>query len=400
MALLLGAVFAGAFFSAEAAIVTPGGLAATPSGTDLILSFPTTSPNFYRVQASPDLQNWTNSPMGAPGDGTVKSVTMSNAVSGSQGFYRLVVQSPLNLYLPQGTAFSILGYSCGGISEHISAGFNVSNGLPSGVVGLSTTCNGSGRGGNSTTHTASALVTWDLSGNVISAIPLTNGVTAGPTMGTDGLGDYVYNSGALAYLVVPPPGPPTRVTAAQSGDQFQVSWTPNVANPATINSSTLTATPVNSPASVLTTTVTGAATSGVITTLEPSTIYRITVVNTTIGGSSPPSAPVSVATSPATVAPEAPAGDTASWSNPDPSGTTDTLIASWQAADPGNSPVDEYQVTITGSDGGGTFTQTVSGTILTTYFTEDYIPNWSVTVQAHNAAGWGPVSAAYHLGGL
>jgi hypothetical protein len=62
--------------------------------------------------------------------------------------------------------------------------------------------------------------------------------------------------------------------------------------------------------------------------------------------------------------------------------------------------VDEYQVTITGSDGGGTFTQTVSGTILTTYFTEDPTPNWSVTVQAHNAAGWGPVSAAYHLGGL
>ena len=30
----------------------------------------------------------------------------------------------------------------------------------------------------------------------------------------------------------------------------------------------------------------------------------------------------------------------------------------------------------------------------------DYIPNYSVTVQAHNAAGWGPVSAAVNLGGL
>jgi len=62
--------------------------------------------------------------------------------------------------------------------------------------------------------------------------------------------------------------------------------------------------------------------------------------------------------------------------------------------------VDQYLVTITGSDGGGTFTQTVSGTTLTAYFGVDYIPNWSVTVQAHNAAGWGPVSVAFNLGGL
>ena len=46
-----------------------------------------------------------------------------------------------------------------------------------------------------------------------------------------------------AYLTVAPPGAPTGVTATQVGDELQVSWTPNLANPATITSSTITATP-------------------------------------------------------------------------------------------------------------------------------------------------------------
>jgi hypothetical protein len=42
----------------------------------------------------------------------------------------------------------------------------------------------------------------------------------------------------------------------------------------------------------------------------------------------------------------------------------------------------------------------VSGTTLTASFTVDHIPNWSVTVQAHNAFGWGSASSAFTLGGL
>jgi hypothetical protein len=42
----------------------------------------------------------------------------------------------------------------------------------------------------------------------------------------------------------------------------------------------------------------------------------------------------------------------------------------------------------------------VSGTTLIAYFNVDSNPSWSVTVQAHNAAGWGPSSAAVALGGL
>ena len=93
-------------------------------------------------------------------------------------------------------------------------------------------------------------------------------------------------------------------------------------------------------------------------------------------------------------------GVKASWTNLDPPGTTDNLVTSWLAAVPGDSPIDQYRITVIGSDNAGTFTQTVSGTTLTASFTIDFIPNWSVTVQAHNAMGWGPFSAAFTLGGL
>jgi hypothetical protein len=398
-ALLLGATIAGLY--TRAATIPPGGVAVTHSGKNLIFSFPTTSPKYYTVQMSPDLRQWTNNPPGVPGDGTAKSVTVSNAISGSEGFYRLSIQTPLTLVLPAGNAFSILGYDCGGIEEQVSAGFDVTNGLPTGIVNLQTSCSAGKAGTPPSIHKASALVTWDLSGNVISAVKLTNGVTAGPTTGADGKGDVIYNPAAVAYLVVPAPGAPTGITAVQSGDQFQVSWTPNAANPAAITSSTLVATPVHSAASVLTATVTGSTNSGIITTLQPQTTYQITVISKNIGGSSPPSRPVSVTTSPATVPPSAPTGVTASWQILDPTGTTDSITATWQAATPGNSPVDQYVIVVKGTDGGGIFTNSVSGTTFTTYFNGlDYIPSYSVTVQAHNAAGWGPVSAAINLGGL
>jgi Fibronectin type III domain len=388
---------------AAALVIPADGLAAAKSGSDLVLSFPTASPGLYTVQTSPDLLGqWTTAQPGIPGDGTVKEVTITNAILAGKGFYRLLIQRPAGLLLSQSTAFSILGYWCGGIKEKAYVtGFDPTSGYPTGEVYLSTTCNGSGRGGRSIPHTAWAAVTWDLAGNVVSASLLTNGTTANPSfIATDPYGDVIYNVSAAAYLAVPTPGAPTGVTAVQSGDEFQVSWMLNGANPAAVTSSALTATPINSTASILTTIVAGPATSGVISTLQPQTTYQITVVNSTVAGSSPPSAPVTVTTSPATLLPSAPNGVSANWANLDPTGTTDTLVATWQAADPGNSPVDQYQVTIVGSDGGGTLTQTVSGTTLTTSFTVDFTPNWSVTVQGHNAAGWGAPSASFTLGGL
>jgi hypothetical protein len=402
MALLLGATLA-ASLSAATLTIPPGGLAATKSGNDLILSFPTTSPDLYTVQTCPDLlQQWTNFQSAIHGDGTVKTVTITNALSGGKGLYRLLIQTPGNLLLPQSMAFAILGHSCGGIKEHaFVTGFDPASGYPTGDVYLSTTCSTGGRGSRPATFTAWAAVTWNFVGNVVSATTLSNAATVNPTFtATDVYGDIIYNAGAAAHLVVPLPAVPIGVTTVQSGDQFQVSWMPMGVNPAAVASTTVTATPVNSTASVLTTTVAGSATNGVISTLQPQTTYQITIVNTTISGSSPASTPISVTTSPASVPPSAPTGVTASWANLDPTGATDTLVATWQAADPGNSPINQYLVTITGSDGAGTSTQTVSGTTLTASFTVDYIPNWSVTVQAHNAFGWGPASSVFTLGGL
>jgi hypothetical protein len=391
-------------FSVDAVISLPGGLTVTKSDNNLILSFPTTSTNYYGLQTCPDLsQSWVDIQSGIPGNGYTETVTLSNTLSTKQGFYRLSVQSkPSGLLLPQSDAFAALGHSCGGIQEKVYAtGFDPVTGYPTGNVDLSTRCGGSGRGGgyHTTTYTASVSVIWDFAGNVISYVTPATGSASGATF-TDGFGDILYNSGANAFLIVPVPGAPVGVTAVQSGDQFQVAWTLQGANPAAITSSILTAAPVNSPASVLATTVAGPATNGIIDLLQPSTTYQVTVATITVGGTGPASVPVSVTTGAATVAPSAPTGVTNHWSNLDPSGTTDTLITTWQAAVPGDSPVDQYQITIIGSDGGGTLTQTVSGTTLTAYFNVDYVPNWTVTVQAHNAIGWGPASTPVTLGGL
>ena len=402
IALLLAAVLA-APLSATAQTSPSGGLTVTMSGNDIILSFPTTSTQLYTVQTCPDLSHqWINFQSGM-GNGTVKTITITNAIPTSKGFYRLLIQpKPVSLLLPQTNAFGILGHSCGGIREQTYVtGFDPTSGYATGVVYLSTTCSSGGRGSHPVTYSASATVVWDFAGNVISSTTPSTGPTVSSTFtATDMHGDTIYNAGGAAYLAVPVPAAPTSVTAVQSGDQFQVSWTPNGVNPAAVTSSTLTATPVNLTASILTTTVAGSATTGVIASLQPQTTYQITVVNTTIGGASPAPTPISVTTAIASIAPSAPTGVTAGWTDLNPAGATDTLVATWQAAVPGDSPIDQYRITISGSDGAGTFTQTVSGTTLATSLTVNYVPNWSVTVQAHNAIGWGPLSTSVTVGGL
>lgn len=402
-ALSLCATFTG-LFSATAVIGPSGGLTATPSGGDLILSFPTTTTNYYGVQWCPDLsQPWVNVQAGLQGYGALKATTMSNALASSRGFYRTVIQpKPTQLLLSQSTAFAILGYDCGGIQEKVYAiGFDPTNGYPTGNVDLRTSCSTGKAGSPPAVHTASVFVTWDFAGNAIStSVPAAGAPASATFIATDKFNDILFNYGANAYLIVPIPLAPTNVAAAQSGDEFLVSWMSSGVNPIAITSSALTATPVNSANPVLTAIVNGSLTNGIIPTLQPATTYQITVVNTTIGGAGPASAPVSVTTSPATVLPSAPTNVVAVWQIPDPTTPTDSITVTWSAAIPGNSPVDEYQIIIT-NDSGGAFTNTVSGTTLTTYFNGmDYIPNYAGTVQAHNTAGWGPVSAAFHLGGL
>src|SRR5262249_40354556 len=86
------------------------------------------------------------------------------------------VAAPTSLLLPQGTAFSILGHSCGGIQEQAFAtGFDAS-GYPVGDVYLQTRCGGSGRGGgyHTTTYSAWASVSWDFSGGIRSSARLSS----------------------------------------------------------------------------------------------------------------------------------------------------------------------------------------------------------------------------------
>ena len=110
--------------------------------------------------------------------------------------------SPISLVLPQNNAFAILGYWCGGISEHVFAtGFDPSTGYPMGDASMSTTCSGSGRGGHPTTHTAWGSATWDYTGAVVSDAGLPSAPTVNPTFSaTDSYGNLLYNQSNAAFL--------------------------------------------------------------------------------------------------------------------------------------------------------------------------------------------------------
>ncbi len=304
-----------------------------------------------------------------------------------------------SLTLPQSTAFSVLGASCGGIQERAQAtGFDAVSGLPSGDVYLQTRCGGSGRGGGYKVHTYSAWVgvTWDFAGAVQSYATLAAAPTdLDPTLSvTDAAGDRLFNTASGAYLDVVVPVAPTGVTATPSGGQFQIAWTPDPATAAMITASTVTVTPVGSDAPVVTATVSGPAASAAIGPLVPSTTYELTVTSTDAGGTSPGSDPVTLTTGAASIVPGAPTGLTARWTAPETPG--DTLSARWAAATGGDSDVDQYGITVTrnGSKRATPITQDVSGSTLSAAFAVDDTLDWKVQVRAHDAAGWGPWSAS------
>ncbi len=116
--------------------------------------------------------------------------------------------APVALTLSQGQAFAVLGASCGGIQETVTAnGFDPSTGYPTGVVQMKTSCGGSGRGGgyHTTTYTATADVTWDFTATVVStAVPATGAVTGPSFSALDAFGNEVYNSGSSAFLLLSP----------------------------------------------------------------------------------------------------------------------------------------------------------------------------------------------------
>jgi IPT/TIG domain len=122
--------------------------------------------------------------------------------------------TPVHLNLDQGTAFSILGASCGGIQEQsFATGFDPTTGYPVGVVDMSTSCSSGGRGSHPHLYTATADVTWDFTASVVSATaPATR--TVDPAFSaTDANGNQIYNQANAAYLLLAPGFTPTpRVT--------------------------------------------------------------------------------------------------------------------------------------------------------------------------------------------
>jgi hypothetical protein len=315
---------------------------------------------------------------------------------------RLAQVHPVHLSISQADAFGVIGHSCGGIAIHpYVTGFDPVSGYPSGAAYLSTNCSQGGIGGGTIHYTAWAGVTWDFSANVVNVTTLASAPAVDPAFyDSDVFEDTIYNSGNSAYLLVPVPGVPSGVSVVQSGDQFLLSWTPRAVNPAAVSSSVLSATPINSSAPLLVTNLDGSASNGSIPNLQPQTLYRVTVVNTSLGGSGPESVPIFVTTAAATIPPGIPPGVSAHWINPNPTGATDTLVASWLAADPGNSPIDQYEIHIIDQDNGSILAQSVPGSTLGASFVVDWNPDWDVTVRAHNAAGWGAWSNPITLGGL
>lgn len=107
--------------------------------------------------------------------------------------------SPVQLLVPQGTAFLVLGHDCGSIAEHAYAtGFDTTldpaAGYPTGDVFLTTTC--SAGKGTITTYKAWTSDTWDTDGALLSYSVLSGTPTVDPSFSaTDPTsGNQLYNT--------------------------------------------------------------------------------------------------------------------------------------------------------------------------------------------------------------
>ncbi len=309
------------------------------------------------------------------------------ALTSVAGAAPALADTSIQLLMDQNSAFAILGHSCGGIQEQVTAaGFDPATGLPQASVYISTTCGGSGKGGGGghTTYAATEFETWNFDGSEVSIAA--TGTSSG--VFTDAHGDVLFDQGSQAYVDVFPVAAPTNVTESKAGGQYLVSWTPDPTAPADlISSSTITATPATGTSPVVTSTVTGPASSGLLGPLNPNTPYQVTVVNNDAGGASGASQPITITTGASKLKPGAPTGLAGVWTSP--GNNPDPLVISWIAGIPGDSPIDKYQLLALAS-GGGSFSVTVGGTSLSdTISTLDDGLNWYILIRAHDAAGWG-----------
>lgn len=111
--------------------------------------------------------------------------------------------APTPLVLPQSTAFTYLGHSCGGIQEEAYAtGFDASSGYPTGVVYASTTCSSGGRGSRPSTFASWINATWYFTGTLVTSSLATSTPTVDPGLSVfDQYGNQLYNASNDAYFV-------------------------------------------------------------------------------------------------------------------------------------------------------------------------------------------------------
>jgi hypothetical protein len=171
--------------------------------------------------------------------------------------------SPIPLVVSQGSAFAVLGHSCGGIQEKAYvSGFAAVTGYPVGDVYLSTRCGGSGRGGgyHVTTYSAWVNTAWDFTGALVSDVVVTGAVSVDPTFSAlDSHGNEIYNQSNSAFLVlaagfIPPPrvatvsptSAPGKTVVTLTGTGFvstkYIFFGPYAAHFTVLNDSTATAT--------------------------------------------------------------------------------------------------------------------------------------------------------------
>jgi hypothetical protein len=214
-------------------------------------------------------------------------------------------------------------------------------------------------------------------------------VTVGTTVAQQNKVSHSF-SDSVNIGVPPVPSSPQNLQVSQSGPNLQVSWTPPATGTSSLLRSTITATPpTGSPISLA---VPPGTTSGVLTNVQPSTTYSVTVTSTSYTGTGPAAA-LSFTTEAPTVPPGAPQSVSAAWTSED---TPASLTVSWGTTEPGNSPTDSFEIQAVPVSSPTTLPlEAVIPAPASAYiFSADNEVSWQVSVRAHNAAGWGPWSTA------
>jgi hypothetical protein len=198
-----------------------------------------------------------------------------------------------------------------------------------------------------------------------------------------------------AAVLPPVPSAPSGVVVSESAGSLLVSWTPGTAGGAAF-STTVTATPASG--TPLSSVVAGTASSATLSGVAPATTYTITVVSSDAAGSAA-AAPVQYTTTASTVPPGAPTVTRAVWN------TDSEIVVAWSTPSSGDSPISDYEIECVPNTSDPGAPPPVVVDVAPNPYNDtgvglDASYDWTITVRAANAAGFGPWSAPFALGGL